>query len=1113
MEWFLIIVTIAMAFLLLVVNFYLLVLYCHLVGVHHQYATIFVINGMTLTWAQVLMLPLDAANSRGLGEGLDMDFFWKFIYMLILIFGALLIPFAQYYYESDDEKSLGQRCCTALYQQLCFVIIIALLLFISYAFLRFADIPIFISLKSCSQPTVFMNSDTPFTGVANSLQEDSEDTLEYEVSFPVYVMAFMSLFGYCLFLLFGGVGLTALPVDLIQEFINRPKKLTSAEGAQKKEVQEEKHLNQQMKAIKLRMIKKMQQYKMRKKQSENIIYQIQNAVLCLDRDYEIFKLELKYFDKNPIIWYFKFIIGIIICVISFIWWLHILLFIVIRDSDGISASPFLYKILFGLEEGNAGFLCVGIFGFLCVYLLWCTQKGNIKFGLRIPFLFSLHIMKVNETWMNTFLFNVQLMLICSVACSLILKFSIYVSLLIYIQTMFLKSFYWFGQCQLCSIYLSKDQINLKYQKKLKKCKNNNSNELNNNYQMFILIFITQVLGSCISSIGNLMADTLTDPKLELAQLAPYIYFSGKGINDFGLYEDCTNQYQYAVIQFFVPTTPASVNVGICFTKSCSITDINSSIQTVKKWILAVAQEITQVDLTEYELKFLDSQIIATPQSSTYLLISFLIAFFLLQIFVTCFHKQQQPQLNQQQIQLEYQSQQRNIQEVSTYFDEEEQFIKHINQNIQNNKSRQLNEFYELNVNFNLKINYQECLKPQESKYYSLNGIRLLGFLMCVFGNTGISMLLQCDFYQVQHYSKHYILLIVFGCLYSVEIFLWLSGFFAVFSLIKLNCVYHLLLRIWKIWPLMVLIILINTQIIPYLGDGPRWFYIDRYTKCGKWWQNILFINNFDDENYCTLWLWQLSLDVQLTIICAIIIVLYKRNKNIAIILTIILLVVSQSYVIYTCIQKQYGIPYFAAFTTDIYKSFYYRPWFRAPPYFIGMLTAFFVINFKRKLKLWFQNTIQIIGFIIIVYLTVGWYDTMQFGADFYPKLYSQIYEGIMRTVYAIGITLFVLPNLLGNNNLIYKLFNYTPIKYIVKFTFAGYLLHMLIIEVIIASFYKSLDFNVQSIGQVYVGCICIIAIFSFLFRWIIELPFQIKHQIIEKPQFKQYIQKKNVDLI
>ena len=101
----------------------------------------------------------------------------------------------------------------------------------------------------------------------------------------------------------------------------------------------------------------------------------------------------------------------------------------------------------------------------------------------------------------------------------------------------------------------------------------------------------------------------------------------------------------------------------------------------------------------------------------------------------------------------------------------------------------------------------------------------------------------------------------------------------------------------------------------------------------------------------------------------------------------------------------------------------------------------------------------------------------------------------MRTIYAIGITMFVLPNLLGSHNIIYKLLNYTPIRYIAKFTFAGYLLHMLVVEVIIASFYNSLDFNVQSIGQVYVGCLLIIGIFSFIFRWLIELPFEIKHKI------------------
>jgi len=72
-------------------------------------------------------------------------------------------------------------------------------------------------------------------------------------------------------------------------------------------------------------------------------------------------------------------------------------------------------MLIGLENGGAGFIATGLFAFLGLYLLWCTQKGNFKMGVRIPFLFTIHPMKVNETWMNSFLFNVLLILICSVS--------------------------------------------------------------------------------------------------------------------------------------------------------------------------------------------------------------------------------------------------------------------------------------------------------------------------------------------------------------------------------------------------------------------------------------------------------------------------------------------------------------------------------------------------------------------------------------------------------------------------------------------------------------------------------------------------------------------------
>jgi LMBR1 domain-containing protein 1 len=47
-------------------------------------------------------------------------------------------------------------------------------------------------------------------------------------------MGAMAFVGWWLLLLFGGLGLSALPMDLIREFIDRPKPITSKEAAAKK---------------------------------------------------------------------------------------------------------------------------------------------------------------------------------------------------------------------------------------------------------------------------------------------------------------------------------------------------------------------------------------------------------------------------------------------------------------------------------------------------------------------------------------------------------------------------------------------------------------------------------------------------------------------------------------------------------------------------------------------------------------------------------------------------------------------------------------------------------------------------------------------------------------
>jgi len=77
--------------------------------------------------------------------------------------------------------------------------------------------------------------------------------------------------------------------------------------------------------------------------------------------------------------------------------------------------PFLNNLLTWLVEENVSFLSTAFFILFCLYLLWATIKGNIKFGLRVLLCWAIHPMKKNETYMNSFLFNINLILLTSVS--------------------------------------------------------------------------------------------------------------------------------------------------------------------------------------------------------------------------------------------------------------------------------------------------------------------------------------------------------------------------------------------------------------------------------------------------------------------------------------------------------------------------------------------------------------------------------------------------------------------------------------------------------------------------------------------------------------------------
>lgn len=74
--------------------------------------------------------------------------------------------------------------------------------------------------------------DSSEIALAGALMKDSFRTrISFQSTFIVYMIALVSFVGWFLFAIFGGVGLAALPMDLITAFTTRPKPMPAEELA------------------------------------------------------------------------------------------------------------------------------------------------------------------------------------------------------------------------------------------------------------------------------------------------------------------------------------------------------------------------------------------------------------------------------------------------------------------------------------------------------------------------------------------------------------------------------------------------------------------------------------------------------------------------------------------------------------------------------------------------------------------------------------------------------------------------------------------------------------------------------------------------------------------
>merc|ERR1711871_1649966 len=304
----------------------------------------------------------------------------------------VIVPFTIFYYEAydmdleDKETSCLQQFCSALKWQLASMCVMVPAFIIMFVFLRKIRIPIS-AMSVPASPDLWMSDYDPrdsFLKLGPSTaafhQDDwSSKQVTMEATIVIFLIAFITFLGWVFFIMYAGIGLVALPMDNYIEYSRRPTLLKPIQYAREKKriVERSEEITAIAKQLKLDYRKLPESERSRgTRKRKKALQELQQLTLVLERDWEELQLceQSRYMNPsclNSFFPYFQLAGSILGMIISILWFLHILLYMLPSAWGGGPITPFLndYLAWFDTWFPPFGTITIAIFTFcllLCV---------------------------------------------------------------------------------------------------------------------------------------------------------------------------------------------------------------------------------------------------------------------------------------------------------------------------------------------------------------------------------------------------------------------------------------------------------------------------------------------------------------------------------------------------------------------------------------------------------------------------------------------------------------------------------------------------------------------------------------------------------------------------
>ena len=417
------IMIILMAIALIVANIYIIMYFSHpedkdsILG---WVLKVIILIGFTLAWCQVLMVPLDVSNNRTFGGGINMRIFWLIIFVITLIYILIIFPISSSLYDTQEDWTACQKIKHCLCFFLATIIFFIAITAILYSTIGKTDIPI--KTIKCSIE-LDIKSDKPLKENEICITQQKDNSIELKVNIIIYSIAVLTFISWIVFALFGGIGLASVPIDFFISFVNRPKNIDNEDARERKrilfeEIEDLEKLGDEVTELERKGAQHKFFFMPAKRRYNKKKNDFVSRFVLVQKEFDILNKNNYIRDTFAVVIYYLLIpLGILATILTLLWVIQFIcsyFYILNGLKDRRPGYPFLSYMLIFFQDHDVSFLSFFFFALLTLYLLFCVIKGNFTFGVRF-LCWKVHPMEKGKTYMDSFLFNVSLILLGSMA--------------------------------------------------------------------------------------------------------------------------------------------------------------------------------------------------------------------------------------------------------------------------------------------------------------------------------------------------------------------------------------------------------------------------------------------------------------------------------------------------------------------------------------------------------------------------------------------------------------------------------------------------------------------------------------------------------------------------